>query len=88
MHPSYRRCVSCNKVAPKVDFWRVVRLHPQHDIQLDRGMGRSAYLCPTEQCIKIAHKKKRLERALKAHVSRDIYQDLLERLATTQPHQY
>jgi hypothetical protein len=88
MPPGYRRCVSCNKVAPRAAFWRVVRLHPRHDIQLDRGMGRSAYLCPTKQCIKVAQKKKRLERALKSNVSRDIYQDLLERLATTQPHQY
>ncbi|NES45910.1 MAG: YlxR family protein, partial [Moorea sp. SIO2C4] len=26
MKPNYRRCLSCRKVAPKQEFWRIVRV--------------------------------------------------------------
>jgi uncharacterized protein len=76
----YRRCVSCRKLAPRNEFWRVVRSHPSNTIIIDRGntllQGRSAYLCPTESCLQIAQKKNRLGRSLKAKVDEDIYQQL------------
>lgn len=82
MRPNQRRCISCRKVAPKHEFWRVVRVHPTHEIQLDRGMGRSAYLCPRADCLKMARKKNRLGRVLKAPVSQEIYQVLQQRLSS------
>jgi uncharacterized protein len=76
----YRRCVSCRKVAPKSEFWRVVKCHPTKIIAIDRGdtlmQGRSAYLCPTTECLQVAQKKNRLGRSLKAAVAEDIYQQL------------
>jgi len=81
MKPNYRRCASCRKVAPKEAFWRVVRLSSSHSVQLDKGEGRSAYLCPQPDCLKAAQKKNRLGRSLKAPVAREIYQALEERLA-------
>jgi len=55
------------------NFWRVMRVpikqsdihraggHPQQfQIQLDDGMGRSAYLCKKLECLQIAQKKKSL----------------------------
>jgi uncharacterized protein len=80
MEPNYRRCVCCRKLAPKSSFWRVVRLHPSRAIQLDRGMGRSAYLCPDAGCLQTAQKKNRLERSLKAPVPETAYQTLWQRL--------
>jgi uncharacterized protein len=75
-----RRCISCRKLAPKSEFWRVVRCHPSHEIAIDpdpdRVQGRSAYLCPTASCLQIAHKKHRLGRSLKAPVGEEIYQQL------------
>jgi uncharacterized protein len=75
-----RRCVSCRKVAPKNEFWRVVKCHPTNIVTIDRGnifmQGRSAYLCPIESCLKLAQKKNRLGRSLKAKVGDDIYQQL------------
>jgi uncharacterized protein len=80
MTKDYRRCVSCRKVAPRNEFWRLVRSHPSNQIIIDRGntfvQGRSAYLCPTASCLQIAQKKNRLGRSLKAQVSNDIYQQL------------
>ncbi|MBD3880571.1 YlxR family protein [Phormidium tenue FACHB-886] len=81
MSSNYRRCVSCRRVAPKTDFWRVVRVFPTRTIQLDQGMGRSAYLCPTVDCLQLAQKKDRLGRSLKSPVSKDTYQTLWQRLS-------
>ncbi|MDX2096196.1 MAG: YlxR family protein [Leptolyngbyaceae cyanobacterium bins.59] len=80
MKPNYRRCVSCQKIAPRTEFWRIVRLHPSHELQLDEGMGRSAYLCPCEECLRIVQKKNRLSKVLKVPVSPDLYQALWSRL--------
>jgi hypothetical protein len=44
-------------------------------------MGRSAYLCPSAECLKIAQKKNRLSRALRTPVSDDLYQSLWRRLS-------
>jgi uncharacterized protein len=75
-----RRCVSCRKVAPRKEFWRIVRCYPSKEVKIDVGdahlAGRSAYLCPTVECLQIAQKKNRLGRSLKALVSQTIYQEL------------
>lgn len=79
MPPNYRRCLSCRKVAPKEGLLRVVRLYPSHEISINTGMGRSAYLCPSSNCIQAAQKKGRLSRALKATVPSEIYQRLQQK---------
>ncbi len=76
----YRRCISCRRLAPKESFWRIVRVHPSRQVQLDIGMGRSAYLCPTDACLRLASQKNRLERALKTPVPASIYATLRQRL--------
>lgn len=80
MKPNYRRCVSCRTVAHKDAFWRIVRAYPTGEVQLDEGMGRSAYLCPNAVCLKAAQKK-RLGRSLKAVVPDTIYAQLWDRIA-------
>lgn len=85
MKPNFRRCVSCRKVSPKEDFWRIVRAYPSGQVVLDRAMGRSAYLCPHESCLSTAQKKNRLGRALKAPVTPELYQMLWQRLSTPAP---
>ena len=83
MKPNYRCCASCRKIADKEAFWRVVRVYPSHRVQLDRGLGRSAYLCQEAECLKAAQKKNRLGRSLKAPVSDELYQTLWQRLVTS-----
>ncbi len=83
MEPNYRRCISCRKVAPKEAFWQIVRVYPSRQVQLDQGMGRSAYLCPQASCLAAAQKKNRLGRALHASVPEQLYATLWQRLATT-----
>lgn len=79
---NYRRCVVCRLLAPKEAFWRFVRLHPSHQVQLDQGMGRSAYLCPTAECLRVAQKKNRVSHTLKTPVPQEVYQTLWQRLPT------
>jgi len=77
---NYRRCVSCRQLAPKHLFWRIVRLSSNSNVSLDVGMGRSAYLCPTSDCLAQAKQKNRLSSSLRTKVPDDIYQNLQERL--------
>ncbi|MBW4517440.1 MAG: YlxR family protein [Timaviella obliquedivisa GSE-PSE-MK23-08B] len=81
MLPNYRRCISCRKISPKEGFWRIVRVFPSHIVQLEEGIGRSAYLCPQESCLQVAQKKNRLGRSLKAAVPEELYQSLWQRLS-------
>jgi predicted RNA-binding protein YlxR (DUF448 family) len=81
MEPNYRRCISCRKVEPKQDLWRIVRVYPEGRVQLDQGMGRSAYLCPQSSCLEAARKKNRLWRSLKAPVPEELYEILRQRLS-------
>ena len=80
MTKDFRRCVSCRKVAAKSEFWRVMKCHPTNQIEIDPGdtfmQGRSAYLCPTADCLQLAHKKNRLSRSLRAQIPDRIYQQL------------
>lgn len=80
MKPNYRRCVSCRKISLKNTFWRIVSVYPSRQVQLDWGMGRSAYLCPQTSCLEEAKKKNRLGRSLKTNVPEAIYQTLEQRL--------
>jgi uncharacterized protein len=82
MTKNHRRCISCRWLAERQEFWRVVRVG--NLVQLEVGMGRSAYLCPTSSCLAAAQKKNRLARALRAPVRAEIYQQLAQRLAAGQ----
>jgi predicted RNA-binding protein YlxR (DUF448 family) len=84
MKPNYRRCNSCRKVGLKQEFWRIVRIFPSGQVQLDQGMGRSAYICPNQSCLTVAQKKNRLGRSLHATVPEALYQELWQRLAKYQ----
>jgi hypothetical protein len=81
MKQNYRRCISCRKVGLKKEFWRIVRAFPLHQVQLDEGMGRSAYMCPQSSCLQAAQKKNRLGRSLHMSVPDALYQILWQRLS-------
>lgn len=83
MKPNYRRCISCRLLAPKNTLLRVVRVHPSRAIQLERGMGRSAYICPQETCIRQAFGKQRLARSLRTKIPQSIARSLQERLLSS-----
>ncbi|AUS99335.1 nucleic acid-binding protein [Nostoc sp. CENA543] len=85
MKPNYRRCVSCRKAGLKEEFWRIVRVFPSGNVQLNEGMGRSAYICPQHSCLQAAQKKNKLGRSLRASVPETLYQTLWHHLALKNP---
>ena len=74
-----RRCVACRALLDRQQLWRVIRL-AEGGLGLDQGMGRSAYLCPTQQCLEEARKRRKLQRALRVNVEDAIYSALASRL--------
>ena len=78
--PVLRRCVACRKLLDRQQRWRGIRDH-RAGVLLDRGMGRSAYLCPTEACLDEARRRKRLNKALRCQVPDSVIATLQERLS-------
>lgn len=73
-----RKCVACQEMMPKKELIRVVKT-PEDDILIDltgKKSGRGAYLCGKASCFKLAKKSHALDRALKVHVSEQIYEQL------------
>ena len=78
---NYRRCVSCRQVKDKSHFLRVVRTYPQAEICIEKGMGRSAYICPQSECLVVAQKQKRLSKALRTQIGDHIYEQMWQILS-------
>ncbi len=74
-----RRCVACRKLIDRQKLWKVTRDH-QDGVVLDKGMGRSAYLCPNQTCLEEALRRKRLQRSLRTQVHESIFEVLQNRL--------
>ena len=80
--PVLRRCVSCRQLLDRQQLWRVIRL-ADGGMALDQGMGRSAYLCPTHDCLEEARRRKKLQKGLRCQVADSIYAALEQRLHAT-----
>lgn len=77
-----RTCVGCRQVKEKRQLVRVVR-DPQGVISIDatgKSSGRGAYICPCVQCLELAVKGKRLDKALEREVDPTIIATLRQQL--------
>lgn len=77
-----RKCVGCNEQKNKKELIRIVK-NKEGEINIDftgKAHGRGAYICPNEECLKSAQKKKSLNRAFQQEVPMDIYERLIEEL--------
>lgn len=73
-----RKCVACNEKKNKNELVRIVKKNDE-TVEIDllgKTNGRGAYLCKNLECINKAEESKKLSRALKIEVSKDIYEDL------------
>lgn len=73
-----RKCVACQEMMPKKALIRIVR-SPEGEVSIDltgKKSGRGAYLCGKEACFKLAQKNRALDRALKAPVGVEVYEQL------------
>ena len=80
--PILRRCVACRQLQDRRQLWRVIRDH-KDGVLLDLGMGRSAYLCPKEECLEEARRRKRLQKALRCQVPDAVLTTLNERISAS-----
>ena len=73
-----RRCVASNEMFPKNELIRIVKT-PTGEVVVDitgKLNGHGAYLKKSMEIIKIAQKKKILDRALETSVPDSVYADL------------
>lgn len=73
-----RRCVGCQEMKSKKEMIRVIKT-PEDEFLLDatgKKNGRGAYVCPSEDCLKLARKNKGLERSFKQSIPEAVYEAL------------
>ena len=59
-----RICISCRKTYDRKNLVKITKDHKQ-GMMFDKGIGRSAYICKSEQCYSDSKIKKKLQKALK-----------------------
>ena len=85
-HVPERTCVACRTSRPKRHLVRVVRT-ADGTVEVDRSgrkAGRGAYLCPAQECWRLAKARKSLDHALSVAVTADAWA-LLEAYAERLP---
>lgn len=80
-----RMCTGCGEMKPKKELVRVVKAPQRQDengqalppeISLDltgKKPGRGAYLCRNPECLRLARKARRLERAFSCQIPGEVY---------------
>ena len=77
-----RMCTGCGEMRPKQELIRIVR-SPEGAINVDttgKMPGRGAYVCKSVECLALARKKRRLERAFSCAIEEDVYERLEKEL--------
>ena len=62
--PVMRLCISCRKTYDRKNLLKITNDHKQ-GIMIQKGIGRSAYICKSKKCYSDAKIKKKLQKALK-----------------------
>ena len=81
-----RKCMGCGEMKPKKELVRVVR-STEGEISLDltgRKPGRGAYVCHQAECLKIARKARRLEKAFSCQIPAEVYDRMEEELSASE----
>lgn len=75
-----RKCTGCGEMKPKKELVRVVK-SPEGEVSLDltgRKPGRGAYVCPRVDCLRLARKARRLEKAFSCPIPAGVYDRMEE----------
>ena len=68
--PVKRLCISCRKTYDRKNLLKITNDHKQ-GIMLQKGMGRSAYICKSKKCFSDSKIKKKLRKSLKTDLGSD-----------------
>lgn len=77
-----RKCNGCGEQKDKKELIRIVK-NANGEINLDltgKMAGRGAYICPNAECLKLARKSKRINKAFETTVPDEVYDKLEEQL--------
>lgn len=75
-HIPMRMCIACREMYPQHELIRLVRDNASGEIRIDsekKLFGRGAYICRNEKCVRLAVKKRGLDRHFKCTVPKDVY---------------
>ena len=75
-----RKCTGCGEMKPKKELVRVFK-SPEGEVSLDltgRKPGRGAYVCPRVDCLRLARKARRLEKAFSCPIPAEVYDRMEE----------
>ena len=78
-----RMCAGCGEHKPKKEHVRVVK-SPEGENSLDttrRKPGRGADVCRSADCLRLARKARRLERAFSCQIPDEVYERMEEELS-------
>ena len=79
--PVMRICISCRKTYDRKYLIKITNDHKQ-GILLQKGMGRSAYICKSKNCYSDSKIKKKLKKALKTSLETEFI-DIFEKEITS-----
>ena len=79
--PVMRICISCRKTYDRKNLLKITKDHKQ-GIILKKGMGRSAYICKSQNCCSDSKIKKKLQKALKTSLEPEFI-DIFEKEITS-----
>ena len=82
MQDKLRMCIACRQMQDKRNLVRVVR-DKEGNISVDltgKKNGRGAYICKTEECLKVLFKQKSLNKAFKTNIDDNVYKSIEEEI--------
>ena len=77
-----RKCISCGENKSKKELLRIVKTN-ENQVLVDltgKINGRGAYICPSKSCFELAHKNKKISRALQMEIDNELYEKLKENI--------
>ena len=75
--PVMRVCISCRKTYDRKNLLKITKDFKQ-GIMIQKGMGRSAYICKSKKCYLDSKIKKKLQKALKTFLDHE-FLDIFEK---------
>ncbi len=79
--PVMRICISCRQTYDRKNLLKITKDYKQ-GIMLQKGMGRSAYICKSKECSSDSKIKKKLQKALKTYLEPEFI-DIFEKEITS-----
>ena len=68
-----RRCITCRESFNRLELLKITNDN-NSGILINKGIGRSAYICKTKKCTQDSKLKKNLQRALKTSFEQSFYE--------------